>query len=103
MDREKYSEADLAEIEEYRRRFRYPLGEPKTNKPYASDNRGKTGTWKCLGHVMGFCKHPLSIDWKCSECGFETNTLMVFPPDVCPQCGAKLEVEQREVDDGKAD
>lgn len=47
--------------------------------------------WICLGHKSGFLKHPESIDWKCSNCSYESYW---FAPPVCPNCRAKMnEVE----------
>ena len=44
--------------------------------------------WICLGHRIGFLKHPDSVDWKCSNCGYES--YWVAPP-VCPKCHAKMD------------
>lgn len=48
------------------------------------------GEWKCLGHVMGIGKHPCSLDFKCSVCGYIFYHLVFGPPDMCPQCGARM-------------
>ena len=45
-------------------------------------------TWICLGHRIGFLKHPYSVDWKCSNCGYESYWVT---PSVCPNCGAKMD------------
>ena len=44
--------------------------------------------WICLGHRIGFLKHPDSVDWKCSNCGYES--YWTAPP-VCPKCHAKMD------------
>ena len=54
-------------------------------------NKTIKAEWICLGHRMGFCKHPDSVDYKCSNCGHEEYTLYFPPPDKCPNCGAQME------------
>lgn len=54
-------------------------------------NKGKTGEWICLGHRIGFLKHPWSVDYKCPFCDHEEYTLLMGPPSECPHCGATLE------------
>lgn len=46
--------------------------------------------WICLGHRMGILKHPYSVDYKCSCCGYEVYTLFCDPPEVCPKCKKRL-------------
>ena len=53
-------------------------------------NKTINAEWICLGHRMGFCKHPDSVDYKCSNCGHEEYTLFFQPPDKCPNCGASM-------------
>lgn len=53
-------------------------------------NKKTKAEWICLGHRMGFCKHPYSVDYKCSNCGYEEYTLFFPPPDKCPNCGAEM-------------
>lgn len=54
----------------------------------------KTGKWIPLGHIMGFMNHPCSEYFKCSLCEYEHYTLFDLPPDECPNCGAKMVLEQ---------
>lgn len=54
-------------------------------------NAGERGEWIPLGHRMGLMKHPYSLDYKCSLCGYEEYTLLMPPPDTCPNCGARME------------
>ena len=56
-------------------------------------NKKTKAEWICLGHRMGFCKHPDSVDYKCSNCGYEEYTLFFPPPDKCPNCGADMRGE----------
>lgn len=56
--------------------------------------------WIPLRHNMGFLTHPLSEDFKCSNCGYEYNrsrykyyNLMSPLPKICPECGAKMKGE----------
>ncbi len=58
-------------------------------------NKKTKAKWVCLGHKMGFCKHPYSVDYKCSNCGYEEYTLLSSPPDKCPNCGAEMQGEGR--------
>ena len=50
-------------------------------------NTDKHGHWISLGHRMGYLKHPYSVDYKCSECGYETYW---FTPNKCPQCHTEM-------------
>jgi len=52
--------------------------------------RGKEGYWIQLGHRMGTLKHPMSVDYKCSLCGFEEYTLFIDPPMECRNCGGVM-------------
>lgn len=52
------------------------------------------GKWICLGHQIGILKHPYSIDYRCSLCGYEAYTLFSLPPDVCPQCHAHNSIDE---------
>ena len=49
--------------------------------------------WIPLGHNIGFLKHPLSEDFKCSNCGYEYYNLMSPLPKTCPECGARMKGE----------
>ena len=63
------------------------------NSEWAGEKKpGGDAEWISLGHRMGFCKHPYSEDFKCSQCGYEAYTIppLVGPPDVCPGCGARM-------------
>ena len=55
-------------------------------------NKKTNAEWICLGHRMGFCKHPDSVDYKCSNCGYEEYTLFFPPSDKCPNCGARMKL-----------
>lgn len=46
--------------------------------------------WICLGHRIGYLKHPYSIDYKCSNCGYEEYTLLSYPPERCSKCRAYM-------------
>ena len=50
------------------------------------------GEWECMGHRIGFLKHPYSIDYECSNCRYEVYTLGGLPrlTKYCPQCGARM-------------
>ena len=52
-----------------------------------------SGRWECLGHQIGYLKHPYSIDYRCSVCGYKLYTVFGCPPlpDRCPHCGAIME------------
>ena len=54
------------------------------------ENEGAHGEWISLGHRMGPMKHPWSEDYKCPFCGYEQYTVLSYPPESCPRCGAKL-------------
>lgn len=54
----------------------------------------KNGKWIPLGHIIGSMNHPWSEYFKCSLCGYEHYTLFDLPPDECPNCGAKMILEQ---------
>ena len=56
--------------------------------------------WISLGHRIGFCKHPYSEDFKCSQCGYEAYTIppLIGPPDICPECGARMTMGEEEHD-----
>lgn len=50
----------------------------------------KEAKWEALGHRIGFLKHPLSEDFRCSNCGYEAYTIFAPPPEKCPRCKAKM-------------
>ena len=49
--------------------------------------------WIPLDHRMGPMKHPYSLDWECPVCGYVAYTIFMLPPDICPRCRTKMEVE----------
>ena len=55
------------------------------------------GHWICLGHRIGKLKHPYSVDYKCSVCGYEAYW---FTPDKCPQCHTEMIQPWEEEEDG---
>lgn len=59
-------------------------------------NKGKTGEWVLLGHLMRPMDHPYSLWYKCSLCGYEEYTLFFPAPGRCPHCGADMRGEDDE-------
>jgi len=54
------------------------------------NNFKKKGKWIPLGHRPGYLKHPWSEDYKCSLCGYEAYTILMEPPELCPNCHAEM-------------
>ena len=48
------------------------------------------GKWEPLGFRSGPFKHPLSEDYKCTNCGYEYYRLIDMLPITCPNCGADM-------------
>ena len=63
----------------------------------------KVGEWECLGHLMRTLDHPLSIWFKCSECGYEYYWLFSGFPKECPGCRARMDRRSEMVDALDAD
>ena len=56
----------------------------------------KHAVWQPIGHRIGFCKHPDSVDYKCSLCGHEIYTLYDLGfLEICPNCGARMDGEAK--------
>ena len=72
-------------------------------KAIAKDEVGnacKRGVWQPLGHIIGFCKHPDSLEYKCSLCGYQIYTLFgLGKTDRCPKCHAVMSFEEEKKDE----
>lgn len=52
----------------------------------------KTGRWKIIGEETGSCNIRYMI-YQCSECRWSSS--LFIPREFCPNCGAKMESENK--------
>ena len=80
-------------IEERTAKSLAELEEAIKNAPTAEP--GRVAHWEYLGHRPGIMKHPMSVDYRCTNCGFESYWTT---PAVCPNCHAKMERSENDAD-----
>lgn len=80
-------------IEERTQKSFEALEEAIAKKP--KEEPGLFAHWECLGHKPGIMKHPFSLDYRCSNCGYESYWTT---PVICPNCHALMKGEENDSD-----